>query len=65
MGAWISEFFQVLVQPYSVTPISGGKVKDLDEETGTSHMAAVVWHAFALMEFLHTHPEFDDRVKNI
>ena len=34
---------------------------DDDQETGSSHMAAVVFHAFALMEFRNTHPELDDR----
>ena len=34
----------------------------LDPETGSHHMAAVVFHAFALMEFRDTHPELDDRV---
>ena len=32
-----------------------------DPETGSHHMAAVVFHAFALMEFTETHPELDDR----
>lgn len=34
-----------------------------DPETGTSHMAAVAWHAFNLMTLLEEHPEFDDRYK--
>lgn len=37
--------------------------EDIDPETGTSHLAAVVFHAFTLMEFMKTHPEFDDRYK--
>lgn len=32
-----------------------------DPETGSPHMAAVVFHALALLEFQQTHPEFDDR----
>ncbi len=32
-----------------------------DSETGRHHLASVVFHAFALMEFEHTHPEKDDR----
>jgi hypothetical protein len=35
--------------------------EDNDPETGTPHMAAVVFHAMALMEFAFTHPELDDR----
>ena len=35
--------------------------EDDDQETGSSHMAAVVFHALALMEFRKTHPELDDR----
>ncbi|AXH70500.1 hypothetical protein HOT75_gp113 [Gordonia phage Daredevil] len=35
--------------------------EDIDEETGTPHMAAVVFHALALMEFMETHREFDNR----
>lgn len=37
--------------------------EDIDEETGSPHMAAVAWHAFALLEFAATHPGFDDRYK--
>lgn len=29
--------------------------------TGAPHMAAVAWHAFALLEFFETHPDHDDR----
>lgn len=35
--------------------------EDTDPETGTPHLAAVAFHAFALMEFATTHPELDDR----
>jgi len=35
--------------------------EDVDPETGSPHMAAVVFHALALMEFARTHPEFDTR----
>lgn len=35
--------------------------EDIDAETGSPHLAAVVFHAFALMEFGRTHPEKDDR----
>ena len=35
--------------------------EDLDEEIGVSHLASVAWHALALMTFLDTHPELDDR----
>jgi hypothetical protein len=33
----------------------------IDEETGSNHMAAVAFHALALIEFCRTHPELDDR----
>jgi len=32
-----------------------------DPETGLPHLAAVVFHALALMEYRTTHPEFDNR----
>lgn len=35
--------------------------EDIDEEMGLPHLAAVVFHALALMEFMDTHPEFDNR----
>lgn len=35
--------------------------EDIDEETGSPHLAAVVFHALALLEFANTHPEYDDR----
>lgn len=35
--------------------------EDYDPETATHHLAAVVFHAFALMTFGVTHPELDDR----
>lgn len=35
--------------------------EDIDPETGTHHMAAVAFHALALLEYHQTHPEFDDR----
>ena len=35
--------------------------EDIDDETGSNHLAAIVFHAFALLEFTDTHPEFDDR----
>lgn len=34
--------------------------EDIDE-SGSHHMAAVAWHAFALLEYARTHPELDDR----
>ena len=37
--------------------------EDTDEETGSSHMAAVAWHAFTLLTFIEEHPDFDDRYK--
>jgi hypothetical protein len=35
--------------------------EDIDPETGSNHMVAVAWHAFALLEFVNEHPEKDDR----
>ena len=34
---------------------------DYDPETGSHHLAAVVFHALALLTFRREHPEFDDR----
>lgn len=36
--------------------------EDHDPEMGTSHLAAVAWHAFTLMTIMSTHPQMDDRV---
>lgn len=33
----------------------------LDSETGLNHLAHAVFHCFALIEWLRTHPEMDDR----
>jgi hypothetical protein len=35
--------------------------EDLDPETGSKHIIAVAWHAFALAEFMETNREKDDR----
>lgn len=35
--------------------------EDLDQETGKPHLASVIFHAMALLEFMETHPEFDNR----
>lgn len=37
--------------------------EDIDEETGKPHLASVAWHAFTLMEFMESHPEYDSRWK--
>jgi hypothetical protein len=37
--------------------------KDIDEESGCHHMAHAAWGCMALLEFINTHPEFDDRGK--
>ncbi|ALY08584.1 hypothetical protein BENNIE_48 [Arthrobacter phage Bennie] len=37
--------------------------EDLDPEMGTPHLAAVAFHALALLELSETHPEMDDRYK--
>ncbi len=41
------------------TQFWGGE--DIDEETGSPHMAAVAFHALALLVFMEEHPEYDDR----
>jgi hypothetical protein len=35
--------------------------EDLDQETGSKHIIAVAWHAFALAEFMDKHKEMDNR----
>jgi hypothetical protein len=37
--------------------------EDFDQETQSPHLAAVVFHALALLEYSRTHPEMDDRQK--
>jgi hypothetical protein len=37
--------------------------EDTDPELGTPHMASVVFHALALLEFSRRFPEYDDRFK--
>jgi hypothetical protein len=37
--------------------------EDIDPETGSPHMVAVAWHAFALIEFMTTRRRLDDRPK--
>lgn len=39
--------------------------EDIDEETGSNHMAAVAWHAFTLLTFQQFNPEFDDRFTTV
>ena len=41
------------------TQFWGGE--DIDEETGSPHMAAVAFHALALLVFMDEHREYDDR----
>jgi len=38
--------------------------EDTDEETGSPHMAAVAFHALALLTFMEEHPDYDDRYKH-
>jgi hypothetical protein len=35
--------------------------EDIDPESGSPHLAAVIFHALALMEFAHTNTSKDDR----
>ncbi|WP_280465801.1 dATP/dGTP diphosphohydrolase domain-containing protein [Nocardia brasiliensis] len=37
----------------------------IDADTGSPHLIAVAWHAFTLLEFSETHPEFDTRLTTI
>ncbi len=37
--------------------------EDVDSESGMPHLAHLVFHAFALMEYESTHPERDDRYR--
>ncbi len=39
--------------------------EDIDEETGSNHMAAVAFHAFALLEYCETNRSKDDRWSTI
>jgi hypothetical protein len=39
--------------------------EELDEETGTHHLAAVVFHALALLHFVREHPDLDDRPQRL
>ncbi|MFE7797015.1 dATP/dGTP diphosphohydrolase domain-containing protein [Nocardia sp. NPDC057440] len=39
--------------------------QDDDPETGTPHLAAVVFHAMVLLTFVDEHPDFDDRPSRI
>lgn len=41
------------------TQFWGGE--DNDAETGLPHMASVAFHALALIEFMETHRDYDDR----
>lgn len=44
-----------------VTAFWGGE--DNDPELGTPHLASVIWHAMAMMQFLEDFPQHDDRYK--
>lgn len=35
--------------------------EDIDPETGSKHIVAVIWHGIALAQFMNQHPDFDDR----
>jgi hypothetical protein len=39
--------------------------EDIDEETGSPHLVAVAWHAFALLEFSARHRSLDDRPEHV
>ena len=44
-----------------ITSFWGGE--DYDPETGEPHLAHAVFHCLALIEWMTTHPELDDRAK--
>jgi hypothetical protein len=37
--------------------------EDLDKETGLPHLAQAAWGCLAILTFMTTHKEFDDRIK--
>lgn len=37
--------------------------EDIDPETGSKHIIAVMWHAAALAQFMNQNPEFDNRAQ--
>lgn len=39
--------------------------EDIDPEDGQHHLASVAWHALALLEMQETHPELDDRPREV
>jgi len=39
--------------------------EDIDEETGSPHMAGVAFHALSLITFMAEHPEMDDRFATV
>lgn len=42
-----------------ITQFWGGE--DYDSETGAPHLASAIFHCMSIIEFMGTHPEFDDR----
>lgn len=38
--------------------------RDVDPDSGCLSLASAAWGCFTLMEFLYTHPEYDDRVRD-
>lgn len=59
LGYWWSLNFQALNR--HLWAFWAGE--DIDEETGTPHLDAVIWHSMVLRTFMETHPEMDDRPK--
>jgi len=39
--------------------------EDKDSETGLSHLAHAMWCCATLLEYTRTHPELDDRIKEL
>lgn len=35
--------------------------ENMDQESGLPHLAHAAWNCFALLEYMQTHPEMDDR----
>ncbi len=39
--------------------------QNIDPDSGLLHLAQVAWGAFTLLNYIKTHPELDDRIKDL